>query len=60
MTSRWLQAQLKLAINVLTLKTENIGSRFSSHLPVREVLKLSWMIAVIFNHFEELATNVTS
>jgi hypothetical protein len=29
MTSRWLQAQLTLAINALTLKTEDISSRFS-------------------------------
>jgi hypothetical protein len=29
MTSRWLHAQLTLAINVLTLKTEDISSRFS-------------------------------
>ena len=28
MTSRWLQAQLTLAINVLTLKTEDISSPF--------------------------------
>jgi hypothetical protein len=29
MTSRWLQAQHTLAINVLTLKTEDISPRFS-------------------------------
>jgi hypothetical protein len=29
MTSRWLQAQLTLVINVLTLKTVDISSRFS-------------------------------
>jgi hypothetical protein len=29
MTSRWLQAQLTLVISVLTLKTEDISSRFS-------------------------------
>ena len=43
MTSCWLQAQLQLTlvINVLTLKTVDISSRFSpsvsSHLPVSEV-----------------------
>jgi hypothetical protein len=30
MTSRWLQAQLTLVINVLTRKTEDISSRFSA------------------------------
>ena len=29
MTSRWLQAQLTLVINLLTLKTVDISSRFS-------------------------------
>ena len=29
MTSRWLQAQLTLVINVLTAKTVDISSRFS-------------------------------
>jgi hypothetical protein len=30
MTSHWLQAQLTLVINVLTLKTVDISSRFST------------------------------
>jgi hypothetical protein len=30
MTSRWLQAQLTLVINILTLKTVDICSRFST------------------------------
>ena len=30
MTSRWLQAQLTLVINLLTLKTVDIYSRFST------------------------------
>jgi hypothetical protein len=55
MTSRWLQAQLTMVINLLTLNCRyqiTFFSSVSSHLPVSELRKLlSWMIAVIFNHY---------